>query len=402
MSWIKQVLKATEEAESPTTFFYWSALSAISAVVMDNVYLVKGGLYSIYPNIYVMLVAKSGLRKGFPVEVAKSIVRSVENTRVISGHNSIQGIIKEMSYSESSNNGSVPIKHNNAFLCSGELSSFLINDPLSFTILTDLYDRNYNNVWKTTFKVAESAKLTNPTVTLLGASNPTHLSNFLDSASITGGLIARTLLVFADKKSRVNALVRKSNSKFEPEKLAEYLRIISKLRGEFRWENEAVIANYESWYKEWDKSIAAIDDNTGTLERIHDTIIKVAMLISLSESPEMSIKSEHLEEAINVCLTTTRHVRRILVAKGGGVESERRKQTEIIMTELINAGKDGIERSKLISKNYGSFDSIDLDRVLDTLFEANAIELRNSAGKTHYNLKSFVLEEYSKLKDQES
>src|SRR6476469_10441112 len=104
MTWLDEVMRATDEVESPKSFIKWAALSAIAAVVKNNVYLDKH-YYKLYPNIYVMLIAKSGMRKGFPVAMAKELVKSIDNTRVIAGRNSIQGVLKTLSTSYTRENG---------------------------------------------------------------------------------------------------------------------------------------------------------------------------------------------------------------------------------------------------------------------------------------------------------
>src|ERR1043165_7628052 len=95
MTWIEQVIKSRSELESPLSFWFWGALVSISAVVKDNIWIDRQ-IYKLYPNIYVMLHAESGLKKGPPIAMARKFVNSVNNTRVITGRSSIQGILKEM------------------------------------------------------------------------------------------------------------------------------------------------------------------------------------------------------------------------------------------------------------------------------------------------------------------
>src|SRR5512139_3076362 len=96
MGFIEDYLKTYESAESPTSFFYWSAIASISAVLRKNVYINKR-IYKLYPNLYIMFVAKSGLRKGYPVKQCQKLVDETEVVKVISGRNSIQSIIQELS-----------------------------------------------------------------------------------------------------------------------------------------------------------------------------------------------------------------------------------------------------------------------------------------------------------------
>jgi len=129
-SWVKNILDSTEELESPRIFWYWSALSAISAVVKDNVWLPRGFAQNkIFPNIFVMLNAISGLRKGPPIAMMKDLVQRTDVTRIITGRASIQGILKALSQQETIKGGAMrwggkPV----AYIVSSELTSSLVED----------------------------------------------------------------------------------------------------------------------------------------------------------------------------------------------------------------------------------------------------------------------------------
>src|SRR6266704_1581124 len=160
-----------------------------------NVYLDRY-YYILYPNIYVFLVARSGLRKGNPVNLAKKLVQEVGVTRVISGRNSIQGVLKDLGKAHSTPNGTI-VKDAAGFMISGELASFLIKDPEALTILTDLYDTHVNEPeWKNTTKTQGIDTLKNPCITLLGATNEEHFQDAVPTNAIGGGFIGRTSIVF--------------------------------------------------------------------------------------------------------------------------------------------------------------------------------------------------------------
>src|SRR5271165_7052097 len=108
MQWLDILLESTKEAEAPERYFWWSGLCAISAVVKKKVFLQRGAFYKLYPNIYVALVSsRSGLRKGIPIMIVKSLVTELDSVRVISGCNSIQGLIKELSMQQTFKTGAV-------------------------------------------------------------------------------------------------------------------------------------------------------------------------------------------------------------------------------------------------------------------------------------------------------
>ena len=182
-SWLDDVIQQHLEMESPALFWIWSGLCAISAVVKDNVWLNRANAYNLYPNIYVILHADSGLKKGPPIAFAKELVRLVNNTKIISGRSSIQGILKKLGTSQTQPGGHVETK-STGFICSSELSASIVEDSAALDILTDLYDRNYNqDEWEYLLKM-DGFNLKNPTISLLGGINAAHSERFLGKKDI--------------------------------------------------------------------------------------------------------------------------------------------------------------------------------------------------------------------------
>jgi hypothetical protein len=204
-TWLEQIVKQHSELESPLSFWKWAALAAISAVVKDQVWLNRQ-IYNLYPNIYVMLHAESGLKKGPPISMAKQLVKMVNNTRIISGRSSIQGILKELGTAYTVPGGKV-VNKSVAFICSSELSSSIVEDKVATTILTDLYDRQYNvGEWRSLLKM-ESFNLKDPTITMLTATNEAHSEDFFTRKDISGGYFARTFIVYENKRNKPNSLI---------------------------------------------------------------------------------------------------------------------------------------------------------------------------------------------------
>ena len=81
MTWLDDLILSHAELESPSSFWRWSAYAAISAVLKDNVWFNKQ-IYNLYPNIYVMLHADSGLKKGPPIAMANKIIGGILRSSV--------------------------------------------------------------------------------------------------------------------------------------------------------------------------------------------------------------------------------------------------------------------------------------------------------------------------------
>lgn len=397
-SWIDELLEATSEAETPTSFIRWAGLCAIAASIRNKVYIQKGGIYKLYPNIYVLLVAKSGLRKGLAASVSKQLVSKVGNTRLISGRNSIQSIIQQLGTAYTLPSGGPPIVDSTAFINSGEFSTILIRDPDALTILTDLYDGHYNEVWKNTLKGSGIEELKNVCLTLLGALNQTHFSDLISHKDITGGFIARCIIVLEERRSRKNALLRPSNKVFDPASLAVYLKEISKLSGPFNLD-EGAIKVFEEWYDKFEPE--TLDDKTGTANRIHDQILKVVQLIALSRRCALQITEEDMLDAMELTLGTSVNVERVTLGTGLS-EKESGAKTKVFILSLLNAEGNKLTRRQTLKKHYGDFDAFDLDKIVLTLEEAGAIQSYSNGKEITYKLSHEIVDHFTRLEKRKS
>jgi len=390
MSWIQQVLDATEEAESPRAFVYWAALTSIAAVMRKNVWIDKH-LYKLYPNIYVLLVAKSGMRKAFPVTLAKKLVRGTKVTRVIAGRNSVQAIIQDLATAFTLPNGGM-ITDGHGFLAAGEFSSFIIRDQDALTILTDLYDTyDHEPEWRNLLK-SGTETIANPCITMLGASNQTHLRDKISQVDIDGGFVGRTLMIVGEEKYKLNPLMDAPDHPIDFDSLIEHLKEISRLKGQFIIEPEAKDI-YSKWYLDFGSRDH--DDRTGSTNRIHDHILKVSMLIALSQRVDLKITPEDMQASIDSCLAFMSNVNKTVMP---GTKSQLAEATKSVLTELLSKANQEISRPKLLQKLWGDVDAIDLDRVLDTLSQAGLIIIRNSSQGPMYSLSPVAKRKYLEYK----
>lgn len=370
MNFIDEILESSSELEPPTSFWYWSALATISAAVKDNVWITRGGsYYKLYPNIYVMLHADSGLRKGPPISLAKDLIKRVNNTRLITGRSSIQGILKELGTAETQPGGKVVVK-STAFIASSELTSSLVEDKAAADILTDLYDRHYNEGdWKSLLKM-ETFKLKDPTITMLTATNEAHSEDFFSKRDVQGGYFARTFIIHESEWGNINSLARPIKKEFNREHLAEHLRQLAQLQGPFKPLHDITTSEltpvgkiFDDWYMNLMTTIRdqKIKDPTGTINRFGDSVLKVAMLLSLSDGISMEISESHMKEAISKCEKLIGNARRTTLSRG---KSNLVNQKAMIIHELVERENHTISRTQLLKKFWMHFDSKEWDELI--------------------------------------
>src|SRR5258706_12058837 len=230
-NFLERIKEITSESETPESFLYWAGLTSLAAVAKRNVFLNKK-VYILYPNLYVFLVARSGLRKSLGMSLARQLVTETMCTNVIYGRSSIQGIIDDMGKQITFKNGYV-LHTASAFIISSELAASFVKDPHVQVILTDLYDSNYHSEWTVSLKKDGKTKLKELSVSFLAGTNEEHLNEFLDPTSIGGGFIARTLIIKEEHKSRINPLIDFDEEEvkgLDIKSLVDYLRAVSQLK----------------------------------------------------------------------------------------------------------------------------------------------------------------------------
>jgi hypothetical protein len=398
MNFLQEIIKQHEELESPVSFWYWAAISAISAVMKDQVWLNRQ-IYNLYPNIYVMLHAESGLKKGPPISMARQLVKPVNNTRIISGRSSIQGILKDLGTAFTQPGGKV-VSKSVAFICSSELSSSIVEDKVATKILTDLYDRQYNvGEWRSLLKM-ESFELKDPTITMLTATNEAMSEDFFTRSAIQGGYFARTFIVY-EKESKVsNSLIYPLSHPPNYIASADYLKTIAKLTGQFHpiaqieqteeyryrkrkhgrdvYFNEVGII-YDDWYENFKELMKTTErDETGTLNRFGDSVLKVAMLLSLAYHPELVLTREAMTDAITESEKLLGNVRKTTMGKHGISQSALLKST--IIMELLSRDNHQITRTVMMKKMWQHYESSqEFDDIMQS-FDASGMIKTNSVG----------------------
>jgi hypothetical protein len=416
-NWVEHIVNEHRAFESPLSFWRWASIAAISAVVKDNVWINRQ-IYNLYPNIYVMFHAESGLKKGPAVALAKKLVKEVDNTRVISGRSSIQGILKDLGTSQSMPGGKVR-KGSTAFICSSELSSSIVEDPVATTILTDLYDRQYNiGEWRSLLKM-ETFDLTSPCITMLTATNEAHSDSFFVRKDIKGGYFARTFIIYENAENRSNSLLVPMEHQIDYKKDAEYLRTLAGLKGEFRslasrvkddvYTNEYLDRStgeaayycpagiiYQNWYDEFKVALKNIRDPTGTLNRFGDSVLKVAMLLSLARDSTLIIQEDAMLEAIEACEKLVGNVRKATVGKTEEEGSNAVRKT-ILLTELMARDTHSISFAQINKKFWIQGTVTEWQECVQSFVEAGIARLETLGNQQIVKMTDTSVEEYTEF-----
>ncbi len=374
-SWIDDLLEENKVVETPESWIYWSLMFAISSAAANAYTLrtLKGNLLY-YPNLYIILMGESGLGKGYPVNLAKRLLQEANITRVIAGRSSIQAIIKEGATTRSEK-GKPIITDSRMAVVNGELSTAIIQDPDALTILTDLYDRNYNSNWTNLLKGDGAEKLKEPYITCLFGSSPAHFYDSIPQPNIEGGYIGRNLVIYEENRSKNVDLLDSEEESVDEDRFTNY--IIPKFVPHLQKiatnkariiPSEAARTIFNVWRKTWRETQAQYNDKTGFVNRVPDHVLKVAMCLCLARYENGGIITESditegIQKITNLIYASEK------AASGGAGLDPLAAQTKRVVDYLFAAQDNQLLRIDLLKRGFGDYDPIALDKIIDTLME---------------------------------
>jgi hypothetical protein len=396
-NFLTDFLEFTKEAESPAAFLRWSAIACIGAVLRDNVYI-DANFGRVYPNLYVILVARSGAcRKGLPLKVTKGLISKVNNTKIIDGRTSIQAVVAELAknYTMQTPGGKgYVVQGASGLLYTEELAAFMVDDKATIPILTDLYD--YREEWTNHLKSSDTERLKNVCLSMIAASNETFLKEVYTKAALYGGLLGRTIIVYEQKRRHKNAGIRRSTSSVTPEQLIEHLHYLAKLKGPVTFDEGASKA-YEDWYNSIEDE--AYEGKSGVEARIHTTALKVSLCLAAADKNfNLIIKERHVTEAIELCLGILQNYKFLTMGAG---QSKISAPGTTVLTELLRAPNHELSRKQILSRLWGEVDALTLDQIMNTMEGGELISIV-VGGKdgTSYRLTERCIELYKQNADR--
>lgn len=379
-NFVNYLLQVTENTESPQEYWRWAALSCLSVILRDNVYVENPILGKVYPNMYIILYGGSGIRKGAPCQFVGKLISSIGNTKFINGRSSMQAVVKELGMSYTTGNGHM-ISGASGVMYSEELSSFAVSDPATIPLMVDLYD--YHETWKSNL-VSWSSQLKNVCVSMLAGSNSDMFRAVYGEFAIRGGLLGRTLLINAEKsRKRISLFDMQNKGLYDLNPLVNHLRELTKVKGKIE-ANEDAIKEYNSWYYSIPEEV--MNDRIGFGLRLGTHVLKIAIALSSARAGfDKRIEKCDIEEAIGLSSEVKKCYRSIIAGIGYSSESY---QTSLVTLAIIKSPGNHITRKNLCQRLLGDVELDKLDKILNFLVQSGFVMELSKGNEPGYKITS--------------
>lgn len=376
--------------EAPTAYCIWAAISVVGAVLKKNVWR-KRGVYTIFPNQYIVLTGPPGIGKGEAIHPVYNIAKELNLINIISDRITAPKIIDRMAegFSTLSNitavGGQISLaKDSTAVLFSTELQSLLTSSDWMLQFLCDAWDKNE---YEYDTKNSGTSLIKGMCTSLIGACVPEYIRKLNKDAvaAINGGFTARSVFVYAENPSKrlpdPPAIKDSAKGRKLLEDLNHDILEISRLNGEMKISAEAQLI-WNNFYtgktpvyrSQIEKKFIGIEDNDSDVvmhfkRRMPVHVLKLAMIFSASYSDSMIVAREDMLNAIK-CLGDV--LANLDKAFRGVGESELAESSSKIQGFIERKGVTS--RSEILANMHRHITPENLDRVLMLFAAIGVIE----------------------------
>lgn len=370
MSEFSAYLKTRTDA--PPEFHHHAAMTALAFALGNRVWC-DGWGRSIYPNLWVVVIAKSGYGKSVPLDMAENLIRQAGlGAGMLPGSFSQEALLTQLS------------KQPVSMFCLQEFSSFV-----------KMLDREYNSgamAWLTElFDVPDTYQrmllkgggttltLSKPCITMLGASSPDWFAESYKASALRGGFLARFLFCPSNDAGKYVGYPGPRDVAVEAG-LACHLADASKLHGKF--DTSGVRKRFNEWDQQARERLRkdCPPEMSGIRSRAGLMVWKAAMLLHVSRNVEdLLLTTQELELAIKYVERVHAQAEKYLSEE---VASDRWEVHRLKLLEVVKRGGGTVQWSKAMQNSHLS--ARDMREAVDTLSQSSRLIVDAGHGKERW------------------
>lgn len=377
---IETYLELTQGHEGTPRCHLWSIISVLAASLERKVWIDRG-YYTLFPNLYVFIIGKSGLiKKSTTTGIAVDLFRSLPSIKMMSERLTAASLINQMTLSgkKFQNSEGHSILQSPLFCYASELSVFMAEVQGTITeLLTTFYDcspHDSTKPWVYDTKTTGVTKIYGPCLNMLGASTKAWLKKCIPASEMEGGFSSRIVFVVENRAPEKFVAWPELSEKNRQKKemLSEDLCMIHSLVGKMSVTEKARDL-FTKWY-EFHMTHAVpecVDPRmSGYLGRKGDLLLKLSMVRAVSLRDDLEIRDTDILWAGEKLEDIEPDMRAAFEGVGSSPSGA---ITFDIKNYIRNRGK--VERSELKRAFAKDAPGYEVDRCIGDLLDMNEIEM---------------------------
>lgn len=317
MSFLKSYRDYTSGNEAHPTYHTFAALIALSTIIGRRVWIDQG-IFTIVPNLYVVLVGPSGNRKTTAMTPAKHLIRelklpfsaeSVTKEKLVLDVKDTERLIAGLPPEYKKFEMYAPMT-----CIVTELSEFLGGGGLGMiNFLVTIYDQDYYDIRT---KNKGDTSITGPYLCLLACTTPDWITIYLKQDIISGGFSRRAIFVYESTKGAPIPRPTMTPLMLTAwQEMLSYAHELMKVKGPMIW-GPGLTEFYDTWYIRNQASVPSNPMLLGYFESKHIQALKIATLVSLSEGFDRVIKIAHFQFALDLLGLAEANMGRVFAGMG--------------------------------------------------------------------------------------
>lgn len=379
--WLKTFVDWASFGEAPLSMLFWTGVATIAGAVRRRLWI-NMRIFEWVPNFYIILVAPPGVvTKSSTINMGMQLLREIPGINFGPDIATWQAVVSAFRNAQESvlchaDGNYYPMSC--ITVASDELGNFIsVMDQSLINLLISLWDGKKGSLSKLT-KTAGYDHVENPLLNFIGCTTPSWIAENFTENTISGGFTSRCVFVYADKKRQYVAFPDENAPREYEEtraKLLHDLEIISQLIGEMKLPEETRQLG-RAWYENhWKSAHASTLNNeqfAGYLARKYTHVIKLSMILSVSEADDLTIHPHHFSAAAELISALEESMPKIYQRIG---------QTDVTkgaldLVEIVQR-VGSINRSDLYRLLFKSLTYKDFDVSLASAVQAGHVKLVN-------------------------
>lgn len=318
--WLSSYLAYAQDEFCPPKFHFWTGVSVL-ATAMERKVWVDRETFSLYPNLYVMLIGKPGVGKSSASNIGvneflKRLKYGAQTSiNFLATKSSQAGFLEQAALWREFHYQGRAISHASSFLYASEASNSFTEIMGGGAIQNDLVEL-YDCPPHLSKKLVNKPELIiqNGCCNFLACSTFSFLKDLIPERHAAGGFASRLLYVVQrDLFVRKPSWSTQGRDTALQQKLLEDLVDIHTLCGEME-PTEEFTSVYEKWFPKHDFETQNLPSERMQLfkARKHTNLLKIAMICSVAESSALRLELRHWDRALDMYADLEKDLRYIV------------------------------------------------------------------------------------------
>lgn len=349
--------------EAPSIYHKWAGICTLASFVSRKVW-VEQGFFTVYPNLYVIFVGNPGNGKSTAMKISRDLVRTFDpdNCPIVPSSITRESLTKDLGdsgqkYVKTYHFEGEEVPYTPANIFANEIVTLLGSNPIGMIeFFTDIWDEDKFEV---NTKNAGKDSIPKPAVNICGCMTPEITNNLLKENIISGGFARRCIFVYANRRGEPVPIPTITEEQLKArDACLRWGKELTTVVGEFEWAPDAKQL-FIDWYKENHAFVASNTDVwlNGYYTSKNALVLKVAILLSLSESVVLTLQKRHVQESLDLLAETELDMGRVFAGTGRNAEANLAMR---IMTMIDSAPDKKVKEKKVLSILFdnGTYDEI--------------------------------------------